>query len=78
MLNYLKENDVQCGIHYPVPIYSLGAYTSLGLTGGSYPITEKYSKEILSLPMYPELTEVQIDEVVSAIKKFYEGESCLN
>ena len=70
LLNYLKENDVQCGIHYPVPIYSLDAYNSLGLTGEDYPVTEKYSKEILSLPMFAELTEKQIDRVVGLIKKF--------
>ncbi len=74
LLNYFKENDVQCGIHYPVPIYSLGAYNPLGLTGGDYPVTEKYSKEILSLPMFAELTDKQIDTIVNLIKDFYNGE----
>jgi len=75
LLKYLKADDVQCGIHYPVPIYSLGAYSSLGLKLEDFSVTEAFSKEILSLPMYAELAEAQIDQVVSIIKKFYEGQS---
>ncbi|MFH1459883.1 MAG: DegT/DnrJ/EryC1/StrS family aminotransferase [Candidatus Omnitrophota bacterium] len=71
LLRYLQENNVQCGIHYPIPIYALKAYKDLGLRGDTFPITEQVSKEILSLPMFPELTEVQIDKVVSVLKKFY-------
>ena len=71
LLQYLHEHDIQAGIHYPVPIYSLGAYASLGLNAKDYPVTEELSKEILSLPMYPELTEAQIDEVVGCIKDFF-------
>ena len=71
LLKYLKENDIQCGIHYPVPIYSLGAYSSLGLKPEDFSVTEAFSKEILSLPMYPELTEEQIGRVVSVIEEFY-------
>jgi len=67
----LNENDIQCGIHYPVPIYALGAYRELGLTGADFPVTDNYAKEILSLPMFPELTENQIDVVVKTIKKFF-------
>ncbi|RKY33492.1 MAG: erythromycin biosynthesis sensory transduction protein eryC1 [Candidatus Omnitrophota bacterium] len=73
LLSYLKENGVQCGIHYPIPIYSLGAYSTLGYTPNEFPITEAFSKQILSLPMYPELNEAQMSTVVSLIKKFYQG-----
>jgi len=71
LLKYLKANGVQCGVHYPVPIYSLKAYLSLSLTEKDFPVTERLSKEILSLPMYPELTQEQIDFVVDKINKFY-------
>jgi len=71
LMDYLKSNEVQCGIHYPVPIYSLEAYKYLGYQKEEFPVTEKISKEILSLPMYPELNEKQIDKVVSLIKSFY-------
>ena len=73
LLKYLKENDVHCGIHYPVPIYSLDAYSSLGLKKEDFPVTEELSKQILSLPMYAELGEEQINNVVNLIKKFYQG-----
>lgn len=72
LLRYLNENGIQCMIHYPVPIYALGAYSHLGISRKEFPITEQFSKEILSLPMFPELTENQIDTVVNSIKKFYE------
>lgn len=71
LLKYLNGNGIQAGIHYPIPIYSLEAYSYLGLTGKDYPVTEQFSKEILSLPMYPELTEDQIDMVKDIIKRFY-------
>ncbi len=73
LLKYLKANDIRCGIHYPIPIYSLGAYSCLGLKPEDFSVTEEFSKEVLSLPMYAELTAVQVDEVVSTIKKFYGG-----
>ena len=71
LLDFLKQREIQCGIHYPVPIYSQGAYSDLGLKPEGFPITEQFSKEILSLPMYPELSEAQIDEVINSIKKFF-------
>ena len=72
LLKYLNENAVQCGIHYPVAIYDLGAYKDLNLSGKDFPVTDEISKEILSLPMFPELDQQQIDTVVSVIKKFFE------
>ncbi len=74
LLKHLNDNGVGAGIHYPVPIYSLGAYASLNQNGGNFPVTEKLSKQILSLPLFPELTEAQIDEVVRLIKNFYQVE----
>ena len=71
LLKYLNENGIQAGIHYPIPIYSLKAYSDLGQIGEDFPVTETLSKEILSLPMYPELTETQIDIVRDVIMKFY-------
>lgn len=71
LLKFLLGRQVQAGIHYPVPIYALGAYADLGLTADDYPVTEELSKEILSLPMYPELSETQIDEVVGCIKDYF-------
>lgn len=73
LLEYLKNNDIYCGIHYPVPIYSLEAFRYLGYKSKDFPVTEKYSKEILSLPMYPELNEKQIDLITEKIKDFFKN-----
>jgi len=68
--NYLLRNGVSVLIHYPVPIHLQKAYKFLGYKKGDFPVTEKYAKEILSLPMYPELSEKQIYFIVDLIKKF--------
>jgi dTDP-4-amino-4,6-dideoxygalactose transaminase len=64
----LAERGIATGIHYPIPIHLQPAYADLGLDHGSFPRTEHSAQRILSLPMYPELTEEQIDRVVSAIE----------
>ena len=71
LLKYLQENEVQCGIHYPVPIYELGAYKNLQLTGKDFPVTDELSGQILSLPMFAELEEKQVDTVVEVIRNFF-------
>lgn len=71
LLGHLKTHGIQCGIHYPVPIYAQEAYKHLGYQKEDFPVTESIAKEILSLPMYPELTETQINEIVSLINNFY-------
>jgi dTDP-4-amino-4,6-dideoxygalactose transaminase len=68
---YLSENGINTGLHYPIPLHLQGAYQRAGLTSGSYPITENIANEILSLPMFPQLTFEQIEYVTLKIKKFY-------
>ncbi len=68
---YLNENGIGTGLHYPVPVHLQKAYAGKGYRKGDYPITEKVSEEILSLPMFPELTDEQIGYVVGKIKEFY-------
>jgi dTDP-4-amino-4,6-dideoxygalactose transaminase len=70
---YLKEKGILCGIHYPLPIHWQEAYARLGYKKGSFPVAEKYSQEILSLPMFPELTEKEVERVCDAIKSFFRG-----
>ncbi|MBU0599875.1 DegT/DnrJ/EryC1/StrS family aminotransferase [bacterium] len=67
---YLKENNIETGLHYPLPIHLQKAYQFLGYQEGNFPISETASKEILSLPMHPELTYQQIEKVVNTIKEF--------
>lgn len=68
MQNSLKAAGVGTGIHYPVPLHVQQAYSNLGYRKGELPITEKVSAEILSLPMYPQLSAVQQGKVVEALK----------
>jgi dTDP-4-amino-4,6-dideoxygalactose transaminase len=67
----LKERGIGSGIHYPVPVHLQRAMAYLGYQAGDFPATEKVVGEILSLPMYAELTDDQISSVVDAIRDFY-------
>jgi dTDP-4-amino-4,6-dideoxygalactose transaminase len=63
----LAEKGISCGIHYPVPIHLQDAYRFLGLKAGSFPVAEKCADELLSLPMFPELTTEQIGYVANTL-----------
>jgi dTDP-4-amino-4,6-dideoxygalactose transaminase len=68
---YLEQKGIHTGIHYPVPLHLTGAYQALGYPPpGSLPVAEQLAKEILSLPMYPELREEQIEYTVEAVQEF--------
>ena len=69
---YLETNGILCGIHYPLPVHLQPAFLDLGYKKGDFPITEKYAQELLSLPMYPELTKDQIRYVAKKIKEFFD------
>src|ERR1700736_5668525 len=64
----LGKKGIQFGIHYPVPIHRQKAYHYLGYGIGAFPVAEMLAHELLSLPMFPELTRSQIDSVVYALK----------
>jgi dTDP-4-amino-4,6-dideoxygalactose transaminase len=68
---YLESRGVSTGLHYPIPLHLQGAFNGLGYREGDFPVSEKLAKEILSLPMYPELTEQQITYVSSSIREFF-------
>jgi dTDP-4-amino-4,6-dideoxygalactose transaminase len=69
MLRLLAEKNIGCAIHYPVPIHLQDAYQELGYSEGDFPISERSCTEVLSLPMYPELTETQLLLVSDAVKE---------
>lgn len=69
--SYLQEQGIGTGIHYPTPIHLQEAYLNLGHKEGSFPIAEKLSKTILSLPIWPELQSAEIQKVASAIQTFF-------
>lgn len=66
--NALGEVGVATAVHYPTPIHLQPAYRHLELGPGSFPIAERAAGEILSLPMYPELTDAQIEHVVGSLR----------
>jgi dTDP-4-amino-4,6-dideoxygalactose transaminase len=68
---HLETNQVGCGLHYPVPLHLQKAYAHLGHREGDFPVSEKAARECLSLPIYPELTEEQIQRVVEVIREFF-------
>lgn len=65
---HLNEHGVQSGFHYPIPIHLQQAYADRGWSEGDFPVAEKLSGTILSLPMFAELTEEQVGEVCEAVK----------
>jgi dTDP-4-amino-4,6-dideoxygalactose transaminase len=77
LLRYLGGEGINTGLHYPIPIHLQSAFQSSRPANKTYPVTEKIAKEILSLPMHPNLTEDHIRTVVTAIKQFYSRDPAL-
>ena len=68
VLQAMAQRGISCGIHYPIPVHLQKAYQGLGLGVGSFPVSERCAQEILSLPMFPELTPTQIEAVAKELK----------
>jgi dTDP-4-amino-4,6-dideoxygalactose transaminase len=68
VMQSLADKGIGCGVHYPVPIHLQEAYRSLGHKKGAFPIAERTAEEFISLPMFPELTQAQLELVVEAVK----------
>ena len=67
IMRHLQEKGVGCAVHYPVPVHVQEAGRNLGYTKGAFPIAENLADEFLSLPMFPELTEEQIEYVAGCV-----------
>jgi dTDP-4-amino-4,6-dideoxygalactose transaminase len=70
---HLEANGVGCALHYPLPLHLQKCYASLGHKPGDFPVAEKAARECLSLPIFPELTDAQIQRVVAVIKEFFKN-----
>ncbi|MCD6579139.1 DegT/DnrJ/EryC1/StrS family aminotransferase [bacterium] len=68
--SFLESYGIQTNIHYPIPIYLQTSYLDLELKKGAFPVTEKFAKEILSLPIYPELSNREIEYIINTINQF--------
>ena len=75
---WLKGHGIGTGIHYPVPVHLQHAMRPLGYQASDLPQTERVSQEILSLPMYPELTDEQVGSVVAAVHRSCESSGTSN
>ena len=68
---FLNENEISTGLHYPIPLHLQKCFEHLGYKRGDFPQTEKLADECLSLPMFPDLTDEQINFVCDKIKEFF-------
>ncbi|GAI85514.1 unnamed protein product, partial [marine sediment metagenome] len=73
LIKYLANNQIGCGIHYQYPIHLQKAYKFLGYSKNDLPVTERFSNEILSLPIFPELTKRELKYIINKINKLPSG-----
>ena len=71
LVKFLNENDIPCGVYYPVPLHAQKAYTHDGYNEDDFKVTNQLVKEVIALPMHSELTEDQVEHIVSKIKAFF-------
>ncbi|MCP4644751.1 MAG: DegT/DnrJ/EryC1/StrS family aminotransferase [bacterium] len=70
LMDHLKSREVGCLIHYPIPVHRQRAFSDLGHGPGAFPIAEQACNEVLSLPMYPDLSMNDLQTVVQAVNSF--------
>ncbi len=71
--NFLEQREISTGLHYPIPLHLQPCFAELGYKEGAFPRAERSAKRILSLPMFPELKDDQIEYTAGAIREFYGG-----
>lgn len=72
LMAHLKARGIGCAVYYPLALHLQPCFAHLGYRRGSLPVTEAATAEVISLPVYPELTEAQMDAVVGAVHEFYD------
>jgi dTDP-4-amino-4,6-dideoxygalactose transaminase len=68
---YLQERGIGTSVYYPVPLHVQNCFAYLGYKAGDFPVAERLCRKVLALPMFPELTEDEVDSVCESIKGFY-------
>jgi dTDP-4-amino-4,6-dideoxygalactose transaminase len=72
---HLDAAGVSTAVHYPIPIHLAEAYAGLGLPAGSLPVAERLAEQSCTLPLFPGMTQTQVDRILQGIRTFDEGES---
>jgi len=75
LADYLKEGGIGTGIYYPVPLHLQKAWETEGYLCGSFPVSEKLAREILAVPLFPEMREDEMQEVIERVKGFWGGQA---
>lgn len=70
LASWLQGRGIHTGMHYPIPVHLQPAFAHLGYGPGDFPVSEHLASQVLSLPMFPELTRPQVEEVTGAIQEF--------
>ncbi len=68
---FLGKKNIETGVHYPTPVHLTNTYKDLGYRNGDFPVSEKASESVLSIPVNPFLSEDEVQHVISSIKKFF-------
>jgi dTDP-4-amino-4,6-dideoxygalactose transaminase len=70
MQEFLASKNIPAMVYYPVPLHMQKAYTDPRYKEGDFPVTEELCKKVISLPMHTELTDEQLNLIVSSVKEF--------
>jgi dTDP-4-amino-4,6-dideoxygalactose transaminase len=72
LIAYLSERQIGCAVHYPVPVHHQRGYAERVIVPpGGLPVTERICRQILSLPLYPELSDADVDRVIATVRGFF-------
>jgi dTDP-4-amino-4,6-dideoxygalactose transaminase len=75
--NYLKDAGIGSTVYYPLPLHLQGVFSGLGCLEGDFPVTERATRDVLSLPMFPEMTDKEVERVAEAVAAFFGVANCL-